>query len=313
MRLFYVIIIIALAFPALAQKSIIKASGDVSDIIVDKNLIIASTVNGTIETFDIKSHRLISKVRFGKIKDFTGELVNVEVFKLLKIGPKLFAIVHGENGFNDIYEINGNIKNRIITGSSLNAVAISIKCCFDNQLIIGLLSNEIVKYNLKSSRITYRKQISSYAFSDMVVDEKGQFAYSSDESGEIHKIDLKTGIVKRTFKGQNVDNVISLAYSSGLLIGGGKDRRLSIYNTKTGRAFYKNTNSFVHAVGISPSGAKVVYYDDETNGLVVFNTHTNSKVKTLLGHKSMVTRILFITENRLVSSGIDRQIILWNI
>ena len=313
MRLLLSVLIIIYSWSSFAQKKIIRAGGDVNDFIVDNNLLISSTQSGTIETYNLSTYKLVSRISFPKIKDFTGDLIVAEVFKIVKINSAIYAIVHGEGGFNDIYKIVGRKKEKLLTGKQISSVAMSVGKSYDNQLIICLLSNEIIKYHIADKKVEYRKQISNYAFSDMVLSEDRKYLFSSDESGEIHKVDLKTGLVIKTFKGQNVDNVICLDYASGVIVCGGKDRRLAVYNIKTNTAFHENTSSFITTVGINKSGKIAVWFDDATNELVVYDILKKSRIKTLSGHKSMVTKIFFISDNQLISSGNDRQIIIWKL
>ena len=313
MKILLSILIVFYSIHALAQKKIIHAGGDINDFVVDNNTLIACTQTGTIETYNLSTYKLVSRISFPKIKDFAGDLIDAEVFKIVKINSAVYAIVHGEGGFNDIYRVTGKKKEKLLTGKQLGSVAMSIGCGYDNKLIISLLSNEIIKYQLKEKKIEYRKQISNYAFSDMTFSEDKKFVFTSDESGEVHKVDLKTGLVVKTYKGQNVDNVISIDYASGIIVCGGKDRRFSVYNTKTGTAFHKTTNSFITAVGINKSGKIASWYDDATNNLIVYNISSKSEIKILSGHESMVTKILFTSDTQLISCGNDQQIIIWNL
>ena len=294
-----------------SQKTVIHTGGDVNDFIVDNNTLVAATMSGTIETYNLLTHKLQSRISFPKIKDFAGDLIDAEVFKLAKINSAVFAIVHGEGGYNDIYKVSGKKKQKIIKGSALGAVAVSLGVSYDNKLVIGLLSNEIVKYNISTQKIEYRKQVNSYAFSAMVTGEEGKYLFVSDESGVISKVDIKSGKVVKVFRGQNVDNVLCVDYAAGVLVAGGKDRRFSVY--KTNGAYHQTLSCFVLAVGISKSGKTAAWYDDNTNNIVLFNVNSRSKIKTLQGHKSVVNKIMFIADNQLISCGNDKQIIIWKI
>jgi len=295
------------------QKMIIKASGPINDFIASEKTITAATSLGTIEVYNIATKKLINKIRFPKITDFSGDKIDAEVFKIIRINSDLYAIVHGLDGFNDIYKVRGSKITKILNGKTLKSVAIDIATTNDSNIIIGLLSNEILKYNPTTKVIMYRNQISYYAFSSMTISKDGKYLYTSDESGELHKISTKTGTLLKTYKGQNVDNVLTVAYASGVIVCGGKDRRFTVYKTKNNTAYYINTNNFITSVGISPSGEKAVWYDDATNNLILFNISNKTKIKTLNGHNSMVSKIEFYSENRIISCGIDKQIIIWKI
>ncbi len=315
MRISFLILIFLLIgiINSQGQDAKIIASAPVTDFAVANNVIFISTTKGTIESYNLGTKKLIKKISFPKIKDFAGDLIDAEVFKIALIGKSIYAVVHGLNGFNDVYRIDGNTKKKIINGNIIKSVVIDIEASKDNHLYLGLLSSELIKYNTTTKKVIYRKQISNYAFSAMTMSKDGKYIFSTDESGEIHKVDLSNGKVIKDYKGQNVDNVLCIDYASGIIVCGGKDRRFSVYNTYLKSAYHISTNSFVIAVGISPSGKIAALFDDENNNIVIYKLGTKSIVKTLKGHTSMVNKIYFTSENQVISCSIDKQIIIWKI
>ncbi|RLD42586.1 MAG: hypothetical protein DRI86_11385 [Bacteroidetes bacterium] len=298
---------------AISQSIIINASGPVSDFIINDNSITVSTLNGSIETYNLKTNNLQKKVFFPKITDFTGDSIIAEVFKIIKLNNTIYAIVHGYNGFNDIYKIVYSNPIKIFEGKTLNSVAISIVKSSENTITIGLLSNELISFNTSTEKIVYREQISSYAFSAMTISKDMKLIFTSDESGEIHKVNSSTGKVIRSFKGENVDNVLCIDYANGNIICGGKDRRFSVYQTNSNSSFHILTQSFITSVCISPNGNIAAWYDDISNDIILFDINSRTNIKRLKGNTSMVNKIYFQNENKLISCSNDNKIIIWNL
>ncbi len=295
-----------------AQK-IISATGPITDLVIDGKEIVVSTSIGTIETYNIATKKLVSKVQFDKTIDFAGDLFDTEVFNIIKIKNVLIAITRGGEGFNDVYSIINGKKKLLLSGSKIHTVIVDISKSQDDKLLLGLLSNELIKFDIESKRIIYRVQMSSYAFSAMCSDEEGKYIFGTDESGVVHKIDTREGKYVSDYEGQNVDNVLCIDYANSVVVCGGKDRRISIYNILSNNYSHYDTGKFITTIAISPSAKKIAWYDTDNNNIEVANTNSLNKVVRLKGHTSMVNKIRFIDENNLVSVGIDNKIIFWNL
>ena len=312
MRFSLFVIILLMVNSLLAQK-IIKSSAPVSDFVLDGNTIIVATTKGSVEYYNLNSKKLFRKVQFDKTIDFAGDLFDTEVFKLAKIGDLIVAVIRGENGFNDIYSIKGSEKTLLLKGDKIKSVVVDVAVSYDNMLLLGLLSNELIKFDINTKQIIYRKQISSYAFSAMCVSEKGTIVYATDESGIVHQVNTKEGELTGNFEGQNVDNVLCIDYSNGIIVCGGKDRRLSIYNNISNVNTHFDTGKFITTIAINPSAKIIVWYNTENDNLEVFDIEKRKVVSELEGHTSMVNKIMFVDDNKLISAGIDNNIIIWNL
>jgi len=297
----------------LQAQTVIESSAPVNDFIIDGNEIIVATTKGTVDVYDITSKKLLRSVKFDKTIDFAGDLFDTEVFKVVKVGNTIIAVTRGENGFNDVYAIINDQKEIIIPGNRINSVIVSIAVSDDNNLLLGLLSNELLKYDIINNEIIFREQISNYAFSAMCIDSKGEYLYVTDESGEVHKVESSSGNVLSNYKGQNVDNVLCIDYSSGIIVCGGKDRRISTYNTLLNRDSHFDTGKFITTIAISPSGKRIAWYDTDTDNVELAWLANPSGVTQLIKHKSMVNKIVFTSETTLVSAGIDNKIVFWNL
>jgi len=313
MKILSFVFLLLLSKSIVSQNIIINVSAPISDFIAGENTITVSTLAGTIENYNIKSEKLINSISFPKIKDFTGETIVAEVFRIAKVNNTIYAIVHGQNGFNDIYKVVNKKPIKIFTGKTLNSVAISIVRSSETTITLGLLSNELITFSTVSEKILYKKQVSNYAFSAMAISTDMKYIFTTDESGEVHKVNSSDGNVIKSYKGENVDNVLCIDYANGNIVCGGKDRRFSVYQTFINSSHHIITESFITSVSISPSGNLAVWQDDITNNLELYDISRRVKLKSLKGNTSMVSKIIFYSENKIISCSSDNKIIIWNI
>ncbi len=270
-------------------------------------------MKGTVETYSLATHKLLKKRQFAKIKDFAGDPIDAEVFKLSSDGESIFALVRGNDSKNNVYELGSNTKNLIIQGEKFNSVIIDIAAVGNGRLVLALLSNEFMLYDIKTRKTVYRKQASPYAFSAMSLSGDKKYIFSSDESGVLHKISVESGKVIKSYIGQNVDNVLCVDAAGGLVAGGGKDRRIAFYNETTGNGTHIILNYFITALAVSPDGKKMVWFNDNNNTLEIFSVLTKSKIQELSGHDSSVNKIKFVSGKKLISCGNDGKLIIWEL
>ena len=311
-KLISILLFLIISVNLFGQK-IIKTSAPISDFIVDGKELICSTTKGSIEFYVFPSGKRTKSIKFPKSKDFTGDLIDTEVFKLEKYKNTVFALVRGKHGFNDIYTIINSNKKLLIDGGSINSVIVDVAISSDNMLLLALLSNELIKYDFVNNKQIYRKQIGTYAFSTLSLSADKKTMFSSDESGIVYQTNVLTGEVVKQYKGQSVDIVLSIDNAKGKIVCGGKDRRVAVYNQFTNSAYRINYDSFVTTIGISPSGKNIAWYNDLNNDIEIVNLSTKTTLKSLKGHTSMVNKILFVADSKMVSGGVDNQIIIWEL
>ncbi|MGB5966337.1 MAG: nitrate reductase, partial [Sulfurimonadaceae bacterium] len=102
------------------------------------------------------------------------------------------------------------------------------------------------------------------------------------------------------------------AYRSSVIITGGQDRRVGVYRTGE-KPYHLKSDFLVYSVGLSPSGRVGVYSSGEEQALQLFDTKTKKKMDRLVGHKEIVSKIEFIGEHSLISSGEGQEIFLWKV
>lgn len=316
-RIVFVILFSVMGYSLCAISPIhtIKAQGAVTDILKEKNVLYAATANGAIDVFDIKTKRRMYTVNFPQIKDFMGDVINPKVYDLDKIpgNDALIAVVQGLRGFSNVYLISNKKLQLIIKDSESKMMIKRVKFIDANTILLGLLSNELVRVSLTNKQVIYRTQISAYTFSDIVLDTDRKEVVTADESGIIHIINVETGKMIKELSGNNLDNVYQIDYKNSTIICGGQDRRCSIYHRNTALNYYLKSDFLIYSVGLSPSGTLGAFSANENNDIKVFNTHSKQTVALLTGSETVITRILFTSESELITSSDDPNILFWNI
>ncbi|RLD67038.1 MAG: WD40 repeat domain-containing protein [Bacteroidetes bacterium] len=316
-RIVVIILLSVLSLSAIAIKPIhkIKADGAVTDILKDGNTLYAATDNATINVFSLQNRRLLYKISFPKIKDFMGDIISPKVYDIDKLpsSEAIIAAVQGNRGFANIYIVRNRKPELIIKDIEAKMMVKRVKFIDKNTILLGLLSNELVRYDLVKKKVIYRVQISAYTFSDIVLDAQRKEVITADESGIIHIIDVQTGKILKELSGKNVDNIYQIDYQGSTIICGGQDRRLSIYHRNTSQSYYLQGSFLIYSVGLSPSGKYGAFSANEENEIKVFNTKTKQEVAMLIGSETLITRILFTSESELITSSDDPNILFWKI
>ena len=296
----------------LIPKRIIEASGNVQQIALVEGKIVAGTSVGTVETYNLSDASKLSLVQFPKIKDFTGDEVAPKVFSVDRIENSLLAVVQASNGARELYKIDEG-KPQVLIDSSANLFISKAKFVDQNRILVALLSNEFLLWDVKNKKEIYRIQPNPSHFSDFALNENKTMVASSCESGEITVFDALSGKIIKVLKGGNVDNVYKVDFKKEKILCAGQDRRGIIYELGNG-AYERYDGSFLlYAGALSPSLKFGAYAFNEQNDIVLFDLASKSKVYTLKGQKSTLNTIVFASERELVSSSDDQFIMIWRL
>ena len=289
-----------------------KSSGAVVDIIIDDSKLYSATAAGVVDIFDIKTKKIIKQIKVPKIKDFMGDEVNSKIFSVDILDKDILLLSQAAQGYRSVY-IHNNGKNKTIIDVS-NAMAIA-KAKFLNKttILLAMLSNEIVSFDIKSKKENWRMQASGAKFSDFALNEDKSEVVIADESGELKICNTKNRKIIKLLKDQNLDNVFQVDYKNGIIVTAGQDRRAVIYAVKFNSAYYKKADFLIYSAGLSPSGKLAGFASDENNNITVFDTITQKVIGLYGGNRMTLTNIVFYGEKKFFSSSDDRTINLYKI
>ena len=290
----------------------IEINGTAKDMILkDKQLVIATDM-GHIEVYDVSNKQKIKEISIPKVKDFMGDILPARVMSTDKIAQKYLILSDsGKGGYSNLYIYDSNL-TQILNAADKKAI-IKARFIDENHILLGYLSNEVALLDIKSKKELYKIQLSESKFSDFALNEEKSQVVFSCESGILNVVEVKSGKILKTLKGQNVDNVYRVDFKSGIVSGAGQDQRGSLYNVKNGKGEYIKGNFLIYSTALSPSASKVAFAMDEKNNISIYNTSSKSKIAILKGQKSTLNIILFLDENRLFSASDDSTIMMWNL
>ena len=288
------------------------ASGGVVDIIISDEKLYAATDAGSVDIFDIKTTKLIEKITVEKITDFMGDEIDSKIYSVDKLGKKILILSQAQKGARRVH-INQDGKSELVVPYTDRLFIAKAKFINENTILLGLLSNEIISFDIKEKKTNYRIQISQSKFSNFVLNEDKTEVVIADESGDLKIHNTKDGSFIKELSGQNLDNVFQVDYKNGVIATAGQDRRAVIYLTKSNSTYYKSANFLIYSVGLSKNGELAGYASDENNNVTVFNTKTQKVLGKYGGNKMTLTHILFLNENEFLSSSDDKTINLYKI
>ena len=293
---------------------ILKASASSTDVVYLNGKIYVGTELGTVEIFDILQKKEIKKITLPQILNFFEEYYSPKVYSV-DVTPdekRILILSEGQEGFSSLF-IYENEKLKKILSEKNKMIIKRAKFVNKNLALLGLISDELILFDIKNKKQIYRKQISTSPFSAFVLSPDKNKVAVATEGGIIYLVDTKTGKLERKIENTHVDKIFSIDYKDSKIISGGRDRRVYVHDLNKKISIRFNAKFFVYAVGLSPSAKFGAYQLNEKGHIAIIDLKTNKRVYTLKGHKSSLTKILFIDEKNLISTEESPRIYFWRL
>jgi hypothetical protein len=288
------------------------SSGSVVDLIYKDGKVYSTTDASTVDIFDLRTGQLLKKIKLPKIKDFMGDEVDSKVYSVDIIEDTMLILSQTKNGFRRVHLYKDGKMKLIIDYSKALTIS-KAKFLDKNTILLALLSNELISYDIKEAKQNWMIQVSGAKFSNFALNEPKTQVVVADESGDLKIHNTSNGAHIKTLSGQNLDNVFQVDYKNEIIATAGQDRRVVIYSLTSNSAYYKKSNFLIYSVGLSPSGKRVAYASDENNNVTLFNTATKSNLGVFGGNKMTLSNIVFINENEFLVSCDDKIINLYSV
>jgi hypothetical protein len=297
----YVVVFFILFTTLFAQKLVNPthvyklANGLATDIVIDKDKLYVSTDTGFIDIFDTKKKKVIEKISLDKITDFMGDTIESKIFSIDLMDGELLVLSQDSGGYSRLHILKNKKLNAVLTKENkLNII--KAKFIDKETILLALISNDIISYNIKTKKRKWTTQASMSKFSNFALNNNRSKVAIADESGNVHIFATKDGKLLQTLSGENVDNIFSIDFKGDTVLTGGQDRRAAVYNIKNKNAYYIKSSFFIYGVGLSPSGKIGAYSSDINNNVTLFNTTTREPFATYKATKMVVNSIYFINE-----------------
>ena len=289
-----------------------KADGGVNDIVYKDAKLYAATALGVVNIFDVKSKKIIKTIKVSKITDFMGDEINAKIYSVDVQGDKILLLSQGLKGYREVSIYENSKLSKVISITDKLSIA-KAKFIDKENILLALLSNDIISYNIKTKKANWTIQASQSKFSNFALNEDKTQVVVADESGDLHIFATKNAALLKILSGQNLDNVFAVDFKNNTIATAGQDRRSVVYNLTSNTAYYKTSAFLIYGVGLSPSAKLSAFSSDEKNNVTVFKTNTKSNVATFTGNKMTLTKILFINENEFFVCSDDRVINMYKI
>ncbi|TKI69275.1 WD40 repeat domain-containing protein [Sulfurimonas crateris] len=288
------------------------SSGGVVDLLYKNGKLYSATNASCVDIFDYKSGELIKKIKVEKIEDFMGDLVDSKVYSVDLFDEKILVLSQDRQGFRRVH-IHQDEKSKLLFDYSKSLTVSKARFLDENTILLGLLSNELVSYDINKGSINWMIQVSGAKFSDFVLSETKEIVVVADESGDLKIHSTKDGKRLKLLSGQNLDNVFQVDYKNSVIATAGQDRRAVIYDLKSDSSHYFESGFLIYSVGLSPSGRVVGYASDEENNISLVDLSTKELLGIFGGNKMTLTKIVFVDESEFLAASDDRVINLYSV
>ncbi|MBU1667177.1 WD40 repeat domain-containing protein [bacterium] len=292
----------------------LKAGGNVKDILLENNKLYAATDGGSVDVFDLESYKIVESI---KIPSFHDDIYNKEmvptVYSIDKTEEKI-VILSSYKGVQKQLYLYENKTLHQITGLDSGLMIIKVRFIDNDTLLLGLLSNELMAYDIKQNKQIYRTKLSESSFADMALSHDKTQVVVGCESGIIYLVDTKNGQLKSVIQGANKDKSYKVAIHDNLVLSCGQDSIGALYNLQTNTFKVLQAKFLIYAGALSPDGSRAAFTLNEENELLVIDTTDSSKEAYLLsGQKSTLNAIRFRDNRNIASASDDEFIMLWQL
>lgn len=292
----------------------LTATHMVTDLHLDDDRLYAATFGGSVNIFDLTAKKMVEEVKLPLIRDFMGDEVPPKIYSIDKLGERLMMVSEGKSGYRNVHIYNGKTLTQIVDYTQQFFIKKGLFVDEDH-LLLGLLSSEIILYEISSARVIYRKAMKQRrsggsAFSDMVLSEDKKQVATADESGEVYLFNVADFSQLKKYAGQNVDNIYKIDFRHDIVITAGQDRRCAVYKPD-GAAYYLEAEFLIYAAALNPTATMGVYAATIENDLQIFDIRTKEKGAVLKGHSATLTDFAFTSDTAFFSSGEERNIYFW--
>jgi len=300
------------ALTTLKPHKFIRYDYYISKIAYNKSYLISGLENGEIVIKDFNTFKSIYSFKLPKIHDFMGDLISMPIYSLdiSPNGKNLLILAEGENAVRIlfIFDFNSHKLTKIFTTKD---TLMKAKYITNTKILFGLLSDEIILYDLKNKKQIYRKQIGNYVFSTYALNNSKTKVAIGDESGAVKVVRVSDGKKVAKIIAFNKDKTLNLDYQQNLIINATSDMRIGIY-TDTGVTKVTLKAKFLpYAAALSPKLDTFAIQYDEKNQIMVYSIY-KKPLFLLKGHTMPLNNMKYLNEKSIISFS-PAEIIIWKL
>ncbi|MCF6201323.1 MAG: WD40 repeat domain-containing protein [Hydrogenimonas sp.] len=287
------------------------ASGIVTDFVVENGRLYVGTDRGTVDIFDIDRNKMLYQVALEPIEDGRGGAIPPKVLSVDVRDGELLIVSIGKEGFRRVW-LYRDFTLQKVADENRKLFIKEARFSDNGHIVVGTFGSQLALYGVDESYEIYRRSASSSSLGALALDYSGGKLFFGDEAGDIYIFDIKSGREVEKLSAGHLDKVHSLAYAKGVVVSGGHDRRVGVHFLGATH-YYIKTGFPVFCVGISPNGNRALFSSGDRQILQLFDVKTGKFVGRLAGHQALVNKILFLSEERVISSERSRMLLLWSL
>jgi len=287
------------------------STGYVNSFVVNDEHLYAGNDMGTVDVFDIKTQKIINRIALPLLTTVANKLIPQNIISVDYLNGKILILSIGENAYRNVW-IYENYELKQIVDESKKLTIKKALFANDEKILFGTFGSEIILHDTRENYNLYTSHVTQSTMGGIVLNSDKSKMVMSYESGEIRVIDVMSSNVEHIYSSQNVDNVYDVAYSNGVIITAGQDRRVAVYRDRE-KDYHLKSNFLVYAVGLSPSGKTGAYSSGDEQNIQLFDTETKILGDTLVAHKSRINQIWFKNEKEIFSVGSRNTIFYWKL
>ncbi len=291
----------------------LNTSGAVYDLVVAHDKLYLATEMGVVDVFSLETGQVLEKITIPGHLDFMGETIPSKIYSIDMLNDQLLLVSQGNHGYRNLIIIREGILDTLLTAKTDRLMIKKARFINPKEVLLGLLSNELIRYNFERKTIDYRQQISPYAFSDFVLHPSGDEFLTADESGVIFRLNLSDGHVISEIKDIHRDKIFQLSCQETTVLSAGQDRRFGVSYSGDKPSWFVDTNFLVYCVGISPDGLLGAFTASEDNSVMLMCLDTQETLGRLVGHNSTLTKIVFMDNRSLITTAEEKKAFIWHL
>lgn len=288
----------------------IFASGDVQDMIIKDNILYVATDASKIDLIDLDTKEILSSITIPQIKDFMGDIINSKIYSVDVLGDDIIFVSEGESGYRVLWRYKAEVLEKLIDIDSKYFIK-KARYIDSSTVLIGLLTNEHILYNISKKELIYNTQFSTSSFSDFVLSEDKKQYITTDESGIVRLVDTKSADIIKEYPSKNLDRIYQLDYKNGVILTAGQDRKAVVY--KAFDIYSMDFNFLLYACALNQNATLGAIAYTMENDVLVFDVISKNRLYSLEEARATITKILFINNKEILVSSDSSQINYYNI
>ena len=286
-----------------------RADHMVLESVINGNLIFAATQNGRINCFNLKTRT--KEKNLLHLKPRTNASFPPSVFSVA-LSPEGNLLAAGTS-IGKVFVFDPRsfslLKTIVITGIENILV---VRFLNEKQLLLGLMDGTVRLIAWRKNKEIYRVKVELDPVNNIRLSQNRQSMAVTTGASTIKILTAADGKLVQELEGHK-DTIYGLVFSGNRrLFSGSKDMTLRFWNLATGngKVLYKSS-FFINSVAWN--GKNLIAFHLPNYEIGIMNYLTGRIMKRLQGHSAFINTLIFISPDRLLSSGNDARIFVHKI